>query len=242
MAEFVELKNVSKDAGTETGAALHILENINLSFEIHTGKIYSIAAPLGSGKTTLLKIISGIEKPGSGELLYNGKKPEQYFPYIPEKPSSLPWLTVEENIKFIPGIKRKPSEVIAAVGLAGYEDFIPNEKSTGFRFRISLARALALAPSLILLDDCFKNSDQETKSELTDLIKNISSEYAVTFLYSTSNITDALNLSGVIYLMKKNPGSIVQTFNSSGNTFNDIKSIQDILQKEHLINSATFSI
>lgn len=242
MAEILELKNVSKIAGTETGTALQILDNVNLSIELQAGKIYSLAAPLGAGKTTLLKIISGIDKVDSGEILYKGKKSEQYFPYIPERSSSLPWLTVEENIKYIPGIKRKPSEVIAAVGLAGYEDFIPNEKSTGFRFRISLARALALSPSLILLDDCLKNTDQETKNELTDLIKNISSEYTVTFLYATSNITDALNLAPVVYLMKKNPGTIIKEYSSSGNVFNDIKFIEEILEKENLLNTATFSI
>lgn len=242
MAEILELKNVSKNAGTETGASLQILENINLSLELQAGKIYSLAAPLGAGKTTLLKLISGIEKPDSGQILYNGKTPNNYFPFIPEKPSSLHWMSVEENIKYIPGIKRKPAEVIAAVGLTGYEDFIPNEKSIGFRLRISLARALALSPAMILLDDCLRNADQETKNELITLIKEISAEYSLTFVYATSNITDALNLSLIIYLMKKNPGTIIKPYNSTGNTFNDIKSIEDILEKEHVLNSATFSI
>jgi len=219
---ILEIVNVSKDYYGIAGAKQHVLQNVslNVNFSLTKGKIFSILAPFGAGKTTLLKIACGLEKPSSGEVIVTGKKcePEQLhgkIVYIPEKPSSYPWLNVEQNIKFAAGLKLKEinpgqiQELISQVGLEGYEKHYPNEKSLGFRFRISLARALAVEPQLLLLDDPLKNLHHQVKKEIKQLIEFIVNELNISVILTTTNINDSISISDEIYLMKKNPGMII---------------------------------
>ncbi len=213
----LEIKNLYKYFHGEAGAKLFVLEDINISndFNKRLGSIVSILAPFGSGKSTLLKIISAIEKPSEGTVILNGKPYESsdgQVIYIPEKPSSFPWMSVKQNIQFSTSLNKNEitgiDDAISSVGLTGYEDHFPHEKSTGFRFRISVARALALKPILILLDDPLKNLHGETKKEILELLRNLKEKLNMNFMFSTTNITDAINLSDKIYLMKGHPGKI----------------------------------
>jgi ABC-type nitrate/sulfonate/bicarbonate transport system ATPase subunit len=199
-----------------------VLDNIDFTIPLdeNRGKIITILAPYGAGKSTLLKIISAVETPSEGKILLDGKeydKPEGKIVYIPENPSSFPWLNVKENIEF--GLKEpavnndKVSNLISVVGLTGYEDHVPHNKSTGFRFRIALARALAAGPALVLIDDSFKNMKLLTKKELYDLVVRIKEELKINFLIATTNIHEAILLSDEIFMMKKDPGTIFKTMN-----------------------------
>ncbi len=215
---FLSLKNISKSFTGVFGSKISVLHDLSLDIFNSTDKtVKSILAPFGGGKTTLLKIIAGLEQPSSGEVLLEGKnydKPAGLIAYIPEKPSSFPWLNVKENISFFsevrPGEKMKYSadELIDLAGLTGYEDHHPHKKSAGFRFRISLARAIAFDPKVILIDDSFKSMNAETRQEIYLLLKSVNNKVKTEFLLASTNITDAINLSKQIFLMKKNPGSI----------------------------------
>ncbi len=213
----LEIKNLTKYFHGEAGAKLLVLDNINITndFKMQKGAIVSILAPFGSGKSTLLKIISAVEEPSEGKVYLNGKPYENsngQIIYIPEKPSSFPWMSVRKNIQFASNLLKGGNTdidgIVSAVGLTGYEDHFPHEKSIGFRFRIALARALALKPVLVLLDDPFKKLRGETKNEIYELLKNLKEKQDLNFLLTTTNITEAINLSDKIYLMKSRPGQI----------------------------------
>ena len=219
----LEIRNLSKSYVNDVGLNQIILEDVN--FEIHSpesnGSFTTILAPFGSGKTTLLKIIAGLEN-YTGEVNLNRKgipKPYNEIIYIPEKPSSYPWLNVRENIelpsklnKLDKSVSLEINELINLVGLSGYEDFYTSPDMSGFRLRIAIARALSFNPKLILLDDVLKNLDGETRLELIELLKNLTAK-KYSFLFAATNISDAILLSEKIYLMKKNPGQIVKQIN-----------------------------
>lgn len=212
---ILELKNVSKFFTGHSGFRIHVLENINIKIEsLSSGRLFSVLAPFGAGKSSLLKIISGLEKSSGGIVKLNDKEishPSGEIVLIPEKPSSFPWLNVKQNIEFVSAFRNtkvNSKELIELVGLTGYENHFPNERSLGFRFRISLARALAVEPRFILLDDPFRNLLKETKKEIIDLIEEIKKSSSTCFILTTTNITDAINLSDEIFLMKSHPGQI----------------------------------
>jgi len=173
--------------------------------------------------------------------------------FIPEKPSSFPWLDVEGNIKLVFKLldemgcnaKYKLQELIDLTGLTGYENHFPDNHSFGFRFRISLARAIAVSPDIILLDDPFKLMDNETKHEIIALIRIISSEKGIRFLITTSNITDALLLSDRIFLMSNYPASVITdiSVDKSIKGNEQIKNeIKILLERGDISNLANFSI
>ena len=223
MAEnILDIKNLSKSYYNDAGTRQIVLEDINLQVKTsdNTGSFTSVLAPFGSGKTTLLKLVAGLES-FNGEVSLNGKRigePSGELIYIPEKSSSLPWLDVKENIE-LPSKIYKPrknnshfniNELISLVGLSGYEDFYTSSLPSGFRLRIAIARAMSFNPKFILLDDVFKNLDGETRSELIELLRNLTTVKNFSFLLATTNISDAILLSEKIFLMRKNPGQIIK--------------------------------
>ena len=139
----------------------------------------------------------------------------------------------------------KLQELIDLTGLTGYEDHYPYNKSYGFRFRISLARAMAVSPQLIFLDDPFKLMDLEAKDEIFELIKKIASEKKIKFILASSNITEAALLSDKILLINNKPGYLLGeiTIDRYKHRLEQLKDeIQEILQKENMINASNFSI
>lgn len=200
---MIELKNISKTISDSFGNSKNIFHNISLRIE--SGKITSVIAALGSGKTTLLKIISGLDKETSGEI--SGKEKGNVI-FIPSAPSSFPWLSVKENILFASTGKVDVKDLIEFAGLEGYSDYYPDNRSVGFRFRISLARALALDPVSVCIDEPFSRLDDLTKMELYSLIRKTRSFKNTSLLIATTNITEALYLSDNIYLMGKEPAEI----------------------------------
>lgn len=202
----MKFENISKTYTDRAGYKIHLIQNISISIE--KDQIVSVLAPIGAGKSSLLKIISGLEKPDKDKIEKYGQK----IVYIPSEPSSFPWFSVKENIKLVSENidEKRLKEIISLVGLKGYDDHHPHNKSLGFRFRISLARVLALEPSLIVLDEPFNKMKPETKDEIYLLIKNIKKVKGQAFLLATTNISEAIFLSDKIYLMRKNPGEIAE--------------------------------
>lgn len=202
------LNNISKEYSDEFGFRINLLQNI--SFTLTLNQSTSLIAPKGSGKSSLLRIISGIEIPTGGTISKDNKS---NIALIPSKPSSFPWLNVQENIRFAkPGITAaNEKELLKLVGLDGYETHFPHNKSLGFRFRISLARALAVEPALIILDEPFDEMDIITKEEIYNLVRELELKKHIPFLIGTSNITEAVFLADKVFLMKKNPGEIIDS-------------------------------
>lgn len=203
---MIEIKNITKEYIDELGMNQTSLNNV--SFNIPDGKITAVIAPECSAKSMLLKIISGLDFPTGGNIVNGSKGP---VIYIPSLPSSFPWLNVEQNV--MAGNKSTSNLeinlLINMVGLEGYEKYRPHNSSAGFRFRISLARALRQNPSLIILDDPFKVMEPESRKEIYQLVKRINQTFKTTFLLASYDISEAIALSDIILLMKKNSVKIV---------------------------------
>jgi ABC-type nitrate/sulfonate/bicarbonate transport system ATPase subunit len=196
--KIIKIDSISKKYSDSTGYVVQLFENI--SFEIE--KVTTILAPTGTGKSSLLKIIAGIDE---GEKSVTTKNI-----FIPQKPSSFPWLNVKENITFNNKIAAKElKDIIKLVGLEGYDDHFPNNNSIGFRFRISLARAIANNPDLLLIDESLTKLTPKRKLELYALLRKVALEKGIPILYATSSITEAIRLSDKIVLMSQNPTKVV---------------------------------
>jgi len=218
---LLELKDVSKAVHGLAGSKLRVLDKINLQIDKPetAGQMISFVSTSASELTTLLKIISAVEKLSEGEILLSGKrydKPAGEIVYIPEHPSSFPWLNVKQNVEFTLNDKESNSEkivdeAISLVGLEGYESHFPDDDSLGFRFRISLARAIAAEPKIILLDEPLKNLHNETKKEIFNLITELPEKINITFIIASINISDSVLLSDKIFIMKRHPGKVADT-------------------------------
>lgn len=176
--------------------------------EVDETKITSIVAPIKSGKTTLLRILSGLETSDNN----NQKIPYSF--YIGSEPQSFPWMNLKQTIQFAnPKIEISQIKLIAEqVGLEGYEEHFPNNKSFGFRFRIVLAAAIAKQSSTILLDEPFSMMDERTKNEIYQLIIDISKKLNIGFVLGTSNLGEAVLLSDEIILLKNLPHKNAERF------------------------------
>ncbi len=199
--KIINIESISKKYSDISGYTIQLFENI--SFDIERDKITTLLAPKGAGKSTLLKIIAGIDN--------FANKPTGKRIYIPTKPSSFPWLSVRENILFnLKNVeKNNLKSIVKFVGLEGYEDHFPNNRSIGFRFRISLARAIINNPELILIDESISKLPLKRKLELYILLRRVISEKGIPILYSTSLVSEAIRLSDKIILMDQLPSKIV---------------------------------
>ncbi len=200
---LMTVKNISKTYVDESGYRVKLYENVSL--EINDNEIVSIIAPTGSGKSSIIKSLAKIEALDEGEISCDSKTV-----YIPSEPASFPWFSVKENIKYANKkiSDEKLSEIIALIGLEGYENHIPDNKSFGFRFRISIGRALAIEPKVILLDEPFNKIDEKYRIELYDMVLNIKNKLDISILIATTNVTEAIYLSDRIYLLSRHPGTV----------------------------------
>jgi len=254
---IIEVKNLKKEF--DHGPAGKTLVIGDISFRMEGNEPFlALLAPFGSGKSTLLKIIAGIMDAGSGEVLLNGKKLSEAgekIVYIPEKPSSFPWLSVKENLltgyEALSYFKKVPKhgieEIIDLIGLRGYEDHFPENSSIGFRFRISLGRALILDPALILIDDTLRLTDAVTKKEIHGMLRDISGRTGIQFFLATTDISEAISLSDRILVMKKKPAEIAGEFivgqrRDKNELLDLIKSIEELFQKKNTSESINFTI
>ena len=187
----------------------------DISFSVPTGGFVSIAGPSGAGKSTLMRVILGLMPHTSGTIVRNFSKSAMVF----QNYALFPWLTALENAAFglrMQGMSRKERERIAReklkeVELGHLENHYPNALSGGQRQRVGLARALAISPDLLIMDEPFSNLDTITAEALkADLLK-IWRAYGMTILMVNHLIPDAIELSDQIIVMGAHPGHIEKT-------------------------------
>jgi len=197
--KIIKIESLSKNYSDISGYTIQLFENI--SFDIENDKITTLLAPKGAGKSTLLKMIAGIDD--ATQKLIRKRI------CIPTKPSSFPWLNVRENIVF--NLKNVDDNniksIIKFVNLEGYEDHFPNNNSIGFRFRISLARAILNNPELILIDESISNLSLKRKLEFYSLLRKVSAEKGIPILYFTSLVSEAIRLSDKIIFIAQLPST-----------------------------------
>ncbi len=193
----------------------------NVDIDVHTGEFVCLLGPSGCGKSTLLYALAGLVRPSGGHISLDGQEvtgpgPERVLMF--QEPALFPWLTVRQNIVFVlraQGLKRKPAEVrsrefIDRVGLTGFGDTLPHHLSGGMRMRVSLARALAMDPAVLLMDEPFGALDAQTRSDMHELLQGIWMRDKKTVVFVTHNIREALVLGDRVVVMAGQPGRVLQ--------------------------------
>lgn len=221
---LIQLTNIEKSYQQPNGQVITIMEQINL--ELRTGEIVALLGPSGSGKSTLMRIITGLVTPTSGQVLYRQKPMRGLNPgaaIVFQSSALYPWLTVLENVEL--GLKaigegprsrkRKALRMIDIIGLDGFENAYPKELSGGMRQRVGFARALAVEPELLCMDEPFSALDvltaENLRFELLDLWleKKIPTQ---SILIVTHNIEEAVILADRIIVLGSNPGRVRADF------------------------------
>lgn len=182
----------------------------NISFEINQQSLTTIIGPSGSGKSTLLRIIASLISESSGKLIWSEPKPKISFVF--QSFGLMPFLNVFENIEFglkMTGIKkserdRKVKDLIDEVGLTSVESKHPKELSGGMRQRVGLARALAMEPDLLLLDEPFSSLDELIAESLRKLLLQIWQQHQMTILMVTHLVAEAVEISDQVIVLNPN--------------------------------------
>ena len=218
MTTAIAINCVSMEYKTPKGTT-HVLENV--SYEVQDGHFVSIVGPSGVGKTTLIRLLTGLAKPTSGEILLRGKRidsaPDGLAVVLQDYTRSLmPWLTVEKNIA-LPlrnqalnkaERKKRITDSLAEVGLEGSESKYPWQLSGGMQQRVSIARALAVRPSILVMDEPFASVDAQTRFDLEDLVLKVRDDFGITTLMVTHDIDEAVYLSDEIVVLHGKPAAV----------------------------------
>jgi NitT/TauT family transport system ATP-binding protein len=217
---IIETKKIKKSFLIGRNREIAVLEDIDL--KIFSGEFVSILGQSGAGKSTLLRIIAGLVEPSDGEVLYKGiplKKADAKIAVVFQSFALFPWFTVLENVKIgLVGLglneeqmDEKAIRAIDLVGLDGFEDAYPRELSGGMRQRVGIARALAVEPELLLMDEPFSALDVLTadnlRGDIIDLWKDGKLPVKAIILV-THNIEEAVSMSSRAIILSHNPGKI----------------------------------
>lgn len=214
----IQLLNVSKRFTTAKG---DIVALANIGFSVQEGEFIVIVGASGCGKTTLLNLVAGFLEPTTGQILLKGRLIEGINPQcgmIFQQYALFPWKTVEENVEFGLKMRRVPKNqrretarsYIELVGLTGFEKSYPNSLSGGMKQRVSIARALANDPKVMLFDEPFAALDAMTRQVLQEQLVRIYEKHKKTIIFITHSIDEALMLSSRIIIMTARPGRIAQ--------------------------------
>ncbi|MBZ5659943.1 MAG: ABC transporter ATP-binding protein [Acidobacteriia bacterium] len=213
----IEIAGVTKSYGN--GPA--VLQSLDLT--VCREEFVSIISPSGCGKSTILKLISGLTAPTSGTIRVEGMTPQnarETVSYVFQEATLLPWRTVTANIGLsleLEGVasdrrKKTIASLLALVGLNHVAGAYPRELSGGMKMRVSIARALATSPRLLLLDEPFAALDEMSRDRLNEEILRLRSEQKWAAVFVTHSVAEAAFLSDRIVVLAPNPGRIHAVF------------------------------
>ena len=199
---------------------LHALQDVNL--DVERGEFISVVGPSGCGKTTFLRIVAGLEPASSGEVLLDGRavhRPGGDRGFVFQNDSLLPWRTVFANAiigREVAGQvgaaeRKRTMELLKLVGLEGFENYHPRQLSGGMRQRVNLARALAIDPEILLMDEPFSSLDAQTREIMQTELMRIWEEGRKTVLFVTHQIDEAVFLSDRVLVFARRPGRLLES-------------------------------
>lgn len=212
----VEVNHLTKSFGK-----LKVLDDI--SFQVNDGDFLCIVGPTGCGKTTFLNSLVKLYDIDSGEILINGEEVDlkkHSIAYIMQEYSTMSWLTVRENIQFgmkirkfsKAKIKERTEQVLKMVGMEKFADYYPEQLSASMLQRVSIARAFAVEPDLLLMDEPYGQLDLELRFRLEDELIRIWQETRTTIIFITHNIEEAVYMSQRIMVLTNKPTKVKEDF------------------------------
>lgn len=218
----LEIRAVTKSFRSAKGDLVPVLEE--LSFEVEELEFLALLGPSGCGKSTLLRVIDGLTPCDSGQILMNGRDitgvgTGREGAMVFQSFDLYPWRTVLENVEFglevfrVPKAERKERahRYIKLVGLEGFEDAYPHQLSGGMQQRVGTARALAIDPQILLMDEPFGALDVQTRDILQDELLRIWQRERKTVLFVTHSIEEAIYLADRIFVFSPRPARIERT-------------------------------
>jgi sulfonate transport system ATP-binding protein len=214
----VQFEHVSLSFDTPKGV-LRVVDDV--SYDIHDGDFIAVIGPSGCGKTTMMSMLAGFQKPTSGKVLFDGnpvKGPGPERGVIFQEYGVFPWLTVKENISF--GLKLKANHVpakekdqicehyLALMGLSDFANSYPKHLSGGMRQRLAIARAYAVKPQFLLMDEPFGALDAQTRANMQNLLLKVLATEGKTVMLITHSVEEAIYLASRIVVVTARPARI----------------------------------
>ena len=202
------------------GGTLSVLEGVSL--DVLRGSLIGLIGPSGCGKTTLTKIMAGLLRPDSGEILTFGERrdPREQVAYMPQRDTLLPWRTALGNAILASEIEGRPREGARAearelfyrFGLEGFENLYPSELSGGMRQRLTLIRTFLAHREVLLLDEPLGSLDAFTRAAVQEWLLSVWEELGKSILFVTHDVEEAIVLSDQIVLLSARPARVRQRF------------------------------
>jgi len=215
----VIVNRLSKTYRDRRGQDLVALDGIHLTVEPE--EFVAILGPSGCGKSTLLGIMAGLLPATSGDVVFEGeRRPGQPFTATVFQEFALfPWRTARANVEFgleeldLPPAERqeRSARFIAMTGLEGFEDKFPHQLSGGMRQRVGIARALAVEPAVLLMDEPFSALDAQTRTLMMEELLGIWERTRTSILYVTHNIQEAVYMADRVVVLSRRPGRVLET-------------------------------
>jgi NitT/TauT family transport system ATP-binding protein len=207
MAPYLEWQQADVSYGDQK-----ILESLSLS--VQAGEFISLLGPSGCGKSTLLRVAAQLQPLSAGHYHSSAKE----LGFVFQEHTLLPWLNAQQNVELpmtlrgatAENISVKSQQLLAMVGLEGKEKYYPDQLSGGMRMRVSLARALALSPALLLLDEPSGALDEMTRNQLNDTLVDLHQTLNFTALHVTHSVHEAAYLSDRVFILGGQPAKIIK--------------------------------
>jgi NitT/TauT family transport system ATP-binding protein len=217
---LVSIRNVSKRFANGTLAVRGV------DLDVAAGQVVSLLGPSGCGKSTLLRMIAGLVAPSAGTIEWPTSTPSvageasPHLGFVFQDPTLMPWASAIRNVMLPLTLGRlakaeaemRAAEMLALVGLKGFERAYPRELSGGMRMRVSIARALVTRPSILLMDEPFAALDEITRQRLNDDLLALWWQHRFTVVFVTHSVFESVYLSQRIVVMAARPGRIMADF------------------------------
>ena len=190
----------------------------DMSLMVAEGDFLSLLGPSGCGKSTALRLIAGLSEPTTGQIAWHGEQTDHSIGFVFQEPTLMPWATVEKNV-WLPfrlngdsfsSVRDTIQESLELVGLEGFASSYPRELSGGMKMRVSIARALATNPRIILMDEPFAALDEITRFRLNNDLLKLKAKLGCTIIFVTHSVFESVFLSSRIAVMAARPGRVIR--------------------------------
>ena len=218
----ISFQDVSKHFPAADGSRLEVLRDV--SFDVRIGDVVAILGPSGSGKSTLLNMAAGLIFPDAGQVVVMGQSTDaavdwSHVGYMFQDDRLLPWRVAVRNVALaleagsMPAAERlrRARAVLDLVGLGGFEHSYPHQLSGGMRSRVALARSLVGEPQILLMDEPFSRLDAQTRGSMHRELLRIHAMRAMTILFVTHDVEEAVVLADHVVMMSARPGRVRRT-------------------------------